>query len=636
MPFNMGTLNSGLASLATSPLFDFGVGMLSQPPSRVPVSFGQSLARGLGYMGAVQQAQQQAQYRRLQAQALKQKLADAQQQSNAASAQQAAQSAYGATLPQDQQALYAADPSGYIGAQLKSDAANPWTLPKGATGEVNLRTGQVRPLSLVNIPANVPMVGQSSSFLTRLPAETQAYVPKYLQTLSGEPAFKDGQLTDAGLAALHTVEDPSGNPVAVSPAGAVGTTQMLPATAASVGVTNPANPAQDDAGARRYMAELYQRFGGNVPEVIAAYNAGPGAVARAVSAPNLPMTPQQRVAQALYGNATARGHMATPAEVAQMPGVPAGSSVWIAPNGEPKIIARGNGFQGGVAPMPGNPDLSGQAYLESVDPQVRTLAEGLLSGTKPWPTGTVLKNPLWSQAVIAAQHAEPGFNADTYNQRAKARNAFTNGKQGDMFRQLRTIAMHANQYIGDVNALDNSNITPWNAVRNAAESAMGAKAPGNVATDAHALSEETAKFLTGGVPGEATMKEWEDSLGANASRGQQISRVTRLIGIVGGQLASLVQQYKTAMGPVSEPLGVINPEAAEAFKNLVATAKQAGVTLPPHIADLQSELDVPTPGASAQSGVANPAAPQSVGPTAINPKTGERLQLRDGKWVPLR
>ena len=64
---------------------------------------------------------------------------------------------------------------------------------------------------------------------------------------------------------------------AVSPKGAIGLMQLMPATAQTFGA-DPHDPAQNvDAGAR-YLRALLEKYGGELRHALAAYNAGPAAV----------------------------------------------------------------------------------------------------------------------------------------------------------------------------------------------------------------------------------------------------------------------------------------------------------------------------------------------------------------------
>ena len=75
------------------------------------------------------------------------------------------------------------------------------------------------------------------------------------------------------------------NAGAVSPKGAQGLMQLMPGTAALMGVRDSFDPEQNIAGGVRYLRGCLDRFGHNVPLAVAAYNAGPEAVAKYCTIP---------------------------------------------------------------------------------------------------------------------------------------------------------------------------------------------------------------------------------------------------------------------------------------------------------------------------------------------------------------
>lgn len=74
------------------------------------------------------------------------------------------------------------------------------------------------------------------------------------------------------------------DPHAVSHKGAQGLLQLMPATAREL-AADPADPQENVRAGARYLRRMLDRFGGDLDLALAAYNAGPSAVARAGGAP---------------------------------------------------------------------------------------------------------------------------------------------------------------------------------------------------------------------------------------------------------------------------------------------------------------------------------------------------------------
>lgn len=99
-----------------------------------------------------------------------------------------------------------------------------------------------------------------------------------LERLAEEAARRHG-LDPALVRAVVAVE--SGfQPEAVSPKGAKGLMQLMPATARELGVADPFDAAANLDGGSRYLSSLLARYEGDLAKALAAYNAGMGAVAR--------------------------------------------------------------------------------------------------------------------------------------------------------------------------------------------------------------------------------------------------------------------------------------------------------------------------------------------------------------------
>jgi soluble lytic murein transglycosylase-like protein len=106
---------------------------------------------------------------------------------------------------------------------------------------------------------------------------------------------------DPALLAGLIKQESGFKPDARSGAGAQGLTQLMPGTAAGLGVTDPLDPAQAIEGGAKYLKQQLDSFGGDTARALAAYNAGPGAVQRFGGVP--PYAETQNYVRAVQANA---------------------------------------------------------------------------------------------------------------------------------------------------------------------------------------------------------------------------------------------------------------------------------------------------------------------------------------------
>lgn len=132
-----------------------------------------------------------------------------------------------------------------------------YTAPSAVRRVVGTEAGATRPVAASGASAGLGGVAQYSALFTQ--AEAQYRLP-------------------AGMLAAVAQTESGGNAAASSPAGAGGLMQLMPATARGLGV-DPWVPSQAVQGAARLLSQYMQQYG-SVPMALAAYNAGPGAVAQ--------------------------------------------------------------------------------------------------------------------------------------------------------------------------------------------------------------------------------------------------------------------------------------------------------------------------------------------------------------------
>ena len=151
------------------------------------------------------------------------------------------------------------------------------------------------------------------------PSETPAGIPE-------APAFSQtvdriAAQHDLPAALIHSVikVESNYNPWAVSPKGALGLMQLIPATARRFGVSDAFDPVENIRGGAEYLKHLMDLYSGDYALTLAAYNAGEAAVARYGDVPPFPET---RNYVKMVGERLAAGRAATPVAPATGAGQP--------------------------------------------------------------------------------------------------------------------------------------------------------------------------------------------------------------------------------------------------------------------------------------------------------------------------
>ena len=123
------------------------------------------------------------------------------------------------------------------------------------------------------------------------PGDGRSAVPAFVPAPYSAPIARAASRfnVSASLLAAQLYVESGFNPFAVSPAGARGIAQFMPGTARAYGLADPFDPGAAIQAQGRLMRDLLRRFG-TVPLALAAYNAGPGAVAGCGCIPPYPET----------------------------------------------------------------------------------------------------------------------------------------------------------------------------------------------------------------------------------------------------------------------------------------------------------------------------------------------------------
>ncbi len=167
----------------------------------------------------------------------------------------------------------------YARSEVAGQTTRLWLCADTGSGYIEVGSGEI--VAHEAIPNAAPPTPPQTG-----PPKTTARDP--LEKLIAGAAWRQG--LDPDFVASVVKAESGFIPTATSPKGAQGLMQLMPHTAAALGVTDVLDPASNLEGGTRYLRQLLDRYDGDAVKALAAYNAGPQRVAEFGGIPPFPET----------------------------------------------------------------------------------------------------------------------------------------------------------------------------------------------------------------------------------------------------------------------------------------------------------------------------------------------------------
>ena len=162
----------------------------------------------------------------------------------------------------------------YVRREIAGPAARLWLCAGAGAGYVEIPSAQIEGFEprQTAVPPTVP----AETSVPEKPASGLLPIPDPITNVIASVASR--YRIDPDFVASVAMAESGFNPAAVSPKGARGLMQLMPQTAASLGVENVLDPTANVEGGTKYLRQLLDQYQGDAVKALAAYNAGPGRV----------------------------------------------------------------------------------------------------------------------------------------------------------------------------------------------------------------------------------------------------------------------------------------------------------------------------------------------------------------------
>jgi hypothetical protein len=273
----------------------------------------------------------------------------------------------------------------------------------------------------------------------------------------------------------------------------------------------------------------------------------------------------------LSGLNTGGGATATPAAPAVPQGVAQGdaelyrvAAADAAKNGQPSFIVGGKTFNtadaspptgGGSLQAAMQNGLHGDQFLASLPPQIAGIVKAMVEGRQAPPAGAALRAPQIQQLLMLANQYDPSFDATTWGARASmAKDYGDQGPIGKSNLAINTVIGHLGDLKKSADALNNTSITPLNAVVNSVEGAFGDPRYKAFEANAGAVAKELERAYRGTGGSQSDIDAMKGELASSGSPQQMTAVIQKYVDLLQSKIEANADAYRKTMGREPPPL----------------------------------------------------------------------------------
>ena len=278
---------------------------------------------------------------------------------------------------------------------------------------------------------------------------------------------------------------------------------------------------------------------------------------------------------------------------------------------------------------------TGQVQDQPLTQSQTRIAKMIASYRQAPPSAFAQRQPFWQGIMAHITDFNPNYNQMLYNTYNRGNIAFTTGKQGDALRSLNTAAYHL-ATLGDLaTALQNGNTQMFNSIAQSWAKQTGNSAPTNFDTAKQIVGNEVLKAISGS--GMSMAEADRSQLYSNISKASSPQQLEGAIGtaktLLAGQMRSYGRQYKAATGQDIQNSGLIDPNVAQFYGNIIFdqgqdTGQAQGQGTPQPTPQPGAQGQVPIPGANANP-TPTPAPGPAPAPVAPSPNAARNAPVPD-------